>query len=33
MTDKGDVSEYLGTIKLSQQHVIQQILNGLGFNE
>jgi hypothetical protein len=42
MTDEGDLSDYLGvkvdylpngTIKLSQPHLIQQILDDLGFNE
>ncbi len=42
MTDEGDLCDYLGvkvdhlpngTIKLSQPHLIQQILNDLGFNE
>jgi len=42
MTDEGDVSDYLGveiqplangTIKLSQPHLIDQIIKHLGFNE
>ena len=42
MTDEGDISDYLGVkveklkngcIKLSQPHLIQQILSDLGFNE
>ena len=42
MTDEGELSDYLGvkieqlsngTIKLSQPHLIQQILDDLGFNE
>jgi len=42
MTDEGDLCDYLGVkvdhlpngaIKLSQPHLIQQILNDLGFNE
>jgi hypothetical protein len=42
MTDEGDLSDYLGvkveklpngTIKLSQPHLIQQVLNDLNFNE
>jgi hypothetical protein len=42
MTDEGDISDYLGvkvdhlpngTIKLLQPHLIQQILDDLGFNK
>jgi histone deacetylase 1/2 len=42
LTDEGDLSDYLGvkvdqlpngTIKLSQPHLIQQVLDDLGFNE